>query len=106
MKAFFVAIYQYFTNHKAIFAVTLVTTVALLGALASNIRFDENITGFFPNTNEETNFVMNNMQTMNRVVVGISQGDEDVDIYHLMDAAEAYADTLKACPDSLNVKLY
>ncbi|MBR6251241.1 MAG: 1-acyl-sn-glycerol-3-phosphate acyltransferase [Bacteroidales bacterium] len=106
MKAFFVAIYQYFTNHKAIFAVTLVTTVALLGALASNIRFDENITGFFPNTNEETNFVMNNMQTMNRVVVGISQGDEDVDIYHLMDAAEAYADTLKACPDSLNVELY
>ena len=106
MKNFFLSIYQYFTKHKTTFAATLVATVALLAFFAAQIRFDENITGFFPNTNEETNFVMNNMQTMNRVVVAISQNQSELDIYRLIDAAEHYADTLAHCPDSLAVSLY
>ncbi|MBE6340740.1 MAG: hypothetical protein E7069_08410 [Bacteroidales bacterium] len=106
MNAFFVSIYQYFTKHKIVFATTLVAVVSLLSVLTWQIRFDENITGFFPSTSEETNFVMNNAQTLNRIVVGISQDGESVDIYHLMDAAEAYADTLKKSNTQLQISLY
>ncbi|MBP5365581.1 MAG: 1-acyl-sn-glycerol-3-phosphate acyltransferase [Bacteroidales bacterium] len=109
MKTFFVGIYRFFGKHKTLFYIVLCATIVALAFFSSRLRLDENLTGFFPKSeNAETDFVMKNMKAVDKIVVIISQRDTvNQDSYTLMDAAEMYNDSLTARIDTaVQVSLY
>lgn len=109
MKTFFVGMYKYLTQHKTLFYTVLTITTIAVVILASKIRLDENLTSFFPKSeNEETDFVMKNMKAIDKIVVILTQQDTtQQDIYALIDAAEMYQDSLKNYLDTtIQVSLY
>lgn len=96
MKRLFVSIYKYFAVRRVALGIMLALLTGLMVYGATKVRIDENISSFFPSEGEETDFVMKNMNAMEKIVV-ILRGDStatDEDVY---DAAEMYADTLGKC---------
>lgn len=108
MKTLFLAIYQYFARHRKIFYAVFAATTILLIAGATRIRLDENISSFFPQNDENIDFVMRNMKTMDKIIVILSNRDTtSTDVYHLIDAAEEYHDSLRAhFADNVRIELY
>lgn len=84
--------------------VVLMMTTLVMGALALNIDIDENISSFFPSQGKETDFVMNNMKAMDKIVVMVDAASDSVDIYA---AAEMFADSLGSrAGESVDISLY
>lgn len=48
MTQFFIGLYDYFERHKILFYLSLISCVLLMGFFALQVRFEENITQFFP----------------------------------------------------------
>ncbi|MCQ2226962.1 MAG: MMPL family transporter [Bacteroidales bacterium] len=95
MKKFFLSIYRFFCDRQWLMWLSLVVVVAVAAIAASRVRLDENISSFFPSSDDETDFVMSNMKAMDKIAVMVSHGEEDSDdIYELIDAATELADTL------------
>lgn len=102
MRRLFLHIYQYLKDNRVLFYTLLVVTVGLLGIATLSIRVDENLTSFFPKSEDAmTEFVMNNMKATDKIVVVIAHSDSlNTDVYALSDAAEEYDRMLKANLDS------
>lgn len=102
MRRLFLVIYHSLRRSKALFVTLLVATTLLLLFGALNIRLDENLTSFFPKSDDATReFVMNNMKAKDKIVIVISHTDTlKKDIYTLTDAAESYNDSLTAKLDT------
>lgn len=108
MKTLFLAIYQYFTHHRKIFCAVFILTILLFIAGATRIRLDENISSFFPQNDENIDFVMRNMKTMDKIIVVLSNRDTtSTEIYSLIDAAEEYHDSLRThLSENVEIELY
>lgn len=108
MQTLFVSIYNYLAKRKTLLYSLLIAISAVLAALAAHIRLDENISGFFPKTDADTDYAMKHMKAMDKVMVTVSMPDSaEADIYRLIDAAEAYADTLQPLlGDAATIALY
>lgn len=109
MKTFFVSIYKFFAQHRVIFYATLVASLVLLSVIASDVKIDENLTSFFPKgMDSRTEFVMKHQKALDKVVVIVSLPDtSDADVYDMIDAAEAYADSLTTVMgDAVSISLY
>ena len=52
MTQFFIGLYDYFERHKILFYLSLISCVLLMGFFALQVRFEENITQFFPDTKD------------------------------------------------------
>ncbi len=109
MKTLFLAIYHFFQRHRVAFWFSLVGSVAVLVFYAAKVRPDENLLSFFPKgSDRETEFVMENMRAMDKIVVIVGTRDTlNGNYFHLIDAVEAYNDSLHAAfDDDISTSLY
>ncbi|MDR0660415.1 MAG: 1-acyl-sn-glycerol-3-phosphate acyltransferase [Prevotellaceae bacterium] len=97
MVSFFVNLYNFFQRHKTLLYLSLIVFVAGMAYAASQIKFDENITHFFPNTKDTKNIskVFDNLKVKDKIIVMFSANDDATAPDSLMWAAEQLQDKLQ-----------
>ena len=77
MEEFFVRVYRYFLQRRPAFWIVFSALVLVLGAGASRIDLEEDITRFFPNDArvEKLNYVFQNSKLVERLVIMVSVAD-------------------------------
>src|SRR5688572_5838896 len=77
MTRLFLTVYEFFRTRKMFFWMVFVATLAILGAGASRINLEEDITKFFPDDErvEKLNYVFQNSKFVERIVVMVSVKD-------------------------------
>ncbi|HMM02149.1 MULTISPECIES: trifunctional MMPL family transporter/lysophospholipid acyltransferase/class I SAM-dependent methyltransferase [unclassified Dysgonomonas] len=102
MSNFFVNLYNYFARHKIILYLSLVASIAIMGYFALQLKFEENITQFFPDTKNEQNLntVFDNLRIKDKIIVmfsfSSSDKEQDNDTAVLTESATLFADSLLA----------
>lgn len=77
MISLLISIYRFFKSRKVVFYSLLFTSILVMGYYALQVRFDENISSFFPNTEQAKNaeFVFNNLKVKDKIIVFLSSKD-------------------------------
>lgn len=92
MTHFFIGLYTYFERHKITFYLSLIGSVILMAFFARQVRFEEDVTRFFPDTKGSENMVQvfNNLNINNKIVVMVSAKDStsETDAEHLIEVAD------------------
>ena len=57
MTKFFVGLYNYFERHKVLFYLSLSVCILFMALFAAQVRFEENVTSFFPDTKDSQNAI-------------------------------------------------
>ena len=98
MTKFFIALYNYFERHKFLFYLTLLSTTLLMAFFACQVRFEENVTRFFPDTKDSQNAakVFDNLKVKDKIVLMLSPADS---------TAEADRDVLIEASETLKQRL-
>ena len=98
MTQFFIGLYDYFERHKILFYLSLISCVLLMGFFALQVRFEENITQFFPNTKDSQNTikVFDNLKIKDKIIIMLSSADtcHQVEPDSLIEAAGQLQQTL------------
>lgn len=79
MSSLFVHIFDWFERHTRLLYVTLVAVVAVCAIMASQLRFQENITNFFGGDDSKSGAVFDKVAAADRIVV-LFEGDNPDDI--------------------------
>lgn len=97
MTSFFIHIYDFFGRHKGWLYTSLVVWVLLMLSLTSRIRFQENISSFFPdNTGAERALnVFDNLKVKDKIVIMLSSKRAGADNTQLTTFADDLAGTLQ-----------
>ena len=79
MAKLFIGIYNFFGRHKVVFYLFLAACLAVMSFFASRVTFDENITGFFPDTPEAHTMVevFDNLKIKDKMTIMVSAADAD-----------------------------
>lgn len=90
MGAFFVGLYNFFQRHKTLLYLSLIIFVTGMAYAASQIKFDENIAHFFPNTKDTKNIskVFDNLKIKDKIIVMFSANDSTIETDSLISTAE------------------
>ena len=98
MTQFFIGLYDYFERHKILFYLSLISSVLLMGFFALQVRFEENITQFFPDTKDSQNTikVFDNLKIKDKIIIMLSSADtcHQVEPDSLIEAAGQLQQTL------------
>lgn len=98
MTQFFIGLYDYFERHKILFYLSLISCVLLMGFFALQVRFEENITQFFPDTKDSQNTikVFDNLKIKDKIIIMLSSADtcHQVEPDSLIEAAGQLRQTL------------
>ena len=98
MTQFFIGLYDYFERHKILFYLSLISCVLLMGFFALQVRFEENITQFFPDTKDSQNTikVFDNLKIKDKIIIMLSSADtcHRVESDFLIEAAGQLQQTL------------
>ena len=98
MTQFFIGLYDYFERHKILFYLSLISCVLLMGFFALQVRFEENITQFFPDTkdSQSTIKVFDNLKIKDKIIIMLSSADtcQRVEPDSLIEAAGQLQQTL------------
>lgn len=98
MTQFFIGLYDYFERHKILFYLSLISCVLLMGFFALQVRFEENITQFFPDTKDSQNTikVFDNLKIKDKIIIMLSSADtcHRVEPNSLIEAAGQLQQTL------------
>lgn len=98
MTQFFIGLYDYFERHKILFYLSLISCVLLMGFFALQVRFEENITQFFPDTKNSQNTikVFDNLKIKDKIIIMLSSADtcHQVEPDSLIEAAGQLQQTL------------
>lgn len=98
MTQFFIGLYDYFERHKILFYLSLISCVLLMGFFALQVRFEENITQFFPDTKDSQNTikVFDNLKIKDKIIIMLSSADtcQQVEPDSLIEAAGQLQQTL------------
>ena len=98
MTQFFIGLYDYFERHKNLFYLSLISCVLLMGFFALQVRFEENITQFFPDTKDSQNTikVFDNLKIKDKIIIMLSSADtcHQVEPDSLIEAAGQLQQTL------------
>ena len=95
MNKLFITLYDFFERRRALLCTVLAVLVAAMGAAALQLRFSENITGFFPDGERKAAAAFSNLKIKDKIAVMINAGE---------DAADK-TDEMMACADSLAARL-
>lgn len=95
MNKFFIALYDFFESRRALLYALLGALVVAMGAAALQLRFSENITGFFPDGERKAAAAFSNLKIKDKIAVMINAGENAAD----------KADEMMACADSLAARL-
>ena len=99
MNRFFISLYRYFQEHKAMMWAILAVTTVLFGFLATRIEFEENLIQLFPSTDKmrEAELAFGNLKVKDKVFVEFQAREgRDVAQEQLIEVADAYMDSLSA----------
>lgn len=98
MTQFFIGLYDYFERHKILFYLSLISCVLFMGFFALQVRFEENITQFFPDTKDSQNTikVFDNLKIKDKIIIMLSSADtcHQVEPDSLIEAAGQLQQTL------------
>ena len=98
MTQFFIGLYDYFERHKILFYLSLISCVLLMGFFALQVRFEENITQFFPDAKDSQNTikVFDNLKIKDKIIIMLSSADtcQRVEPDSLIEAAGQLQQTL------------
>ena len=98
MTQFFIGLYDYFERHKILFYLSLISCILLMGFFALQVRFEENITQFFPDTKDSQNTikVFDNLKIKDKIIIMLSSADtcHQVEPDSLIEAAGQLQQTL------------
>lgn len=98
MTQFFIGLYDYLERHKILFYLSLISCVLLMGFFALQVRFEENITQFFPDTKDSQNTikVFDNLKIKDKIIIMLSSADtcHRVEPDSLIEAAGRLQQTL------------
>lgn len=77
MTQFFIGLYNYFERHKILFYLSLTFCVLFMGYFALQVKFEENVTHFFPDTKDSQNTikVFDNLKIKDKIIVMLSAAD-------------------------------
>lgn len=95
MNKFFIALYDFFETRRVLLYTVLTALVMAMGAAALQLRFSENITGFFPDGEQKAAAAFSNLRIKDKIVVMINA----------REGAEVTADDMMACADRLVERL-
>ena len=95
MNKLFITLYDFFERRRALLCTVLAVLVAAMGAAALQLRFSENITGFFPDGERKAAAAFSNLKIKDKIAVMINAGENAAD----------KADEMMACADSLAARL-
>ena len=90
MSNFFIKIYDYFSKHRPAMWSLLVILVGVMALGATQIRYEEDITNFFPEQEQDVSTILKNLKVGNRFALFVTttkEGDEDA----LIDCADVLA---------------
>ena len=108
MSEFFVRIYDYFTRHRAVLYLTLGGLLLVLAGLASQVRFSEDVTTFFPDdeTGRRHSLVFENLRLKDKIVIMFSAADtlSESDPDRLIAASERFEELLRANADTSRIR--
>lgn len=81
MTKFFIRLYDYFEKHRLLFYLSLNLCVLLMGFFACQVKFEENVTRFFPDTKDAQNAtkVFDNLKIKDKIILMISAADSTAD---------------------------
>lgn len=100
MSHFFVNLYHYFTRHKVILYLSLIASIVIMSGFALQLKFEENIAQFFPDTKNEQNLnaVFDNLRIKDKIIVMFSSSGkpQDDDAATWIESATLFADSLSA----------
>lgn len=76
MTKFFVGLYNYFERHKVLFYLSS-AYASSYGPFAAQVRFEENVTSFFPDTKDSQNAinVFENLKIKDKIMIMLSGKD-------------------------------
>lgn len=77
MTKLFIGLYNYFERHKFLFYLSLVASILVMAVFAGQVKFEENVTSFFPDTKDSqtTIKVFNNLKIKDKIIVMLSVAD-------------------------------
>lgn len=77
MTQFFIRLYNYFKQHKVLFYLSLCVCILFMGYFAYQVRFEENVTRFFPDTKNNQNIikVFDNLKIKDKIILLVSPAD-------------------------------
>ncbi len=77
MTKLFIHIYEFFRLHKILFYAFLVVSLAVMGWFAMQVRFEENVTRFLPDTEDAANasVVFDNLKVKDKIIVMLGAKD-------------------------------
>lgn len=98
MTQFFIGLYNYFERHKILFYLSLTSCVLFMAYFAFQVKFEENVTHFFPDTKDSQNAikVFDNLKIKDKIIVMLSAADtcQAVETDSLIDTAGQLQQTL------------
>lgn len=77
MTQFFIGLYNYFERHKVLFYLSLISCILFMGYFAFQVKFEENVTHFFPDTKDSQNTikVFDNLKIKDKIILMLSSAD-------------------------------
>lgn len=98
MARFFITLYHFFRCHKALLYISLLVWTGAMLYCASQVRFEENVTSFFPKNGDKdyTSLVFDNLKVKDKIIVMFSMQDTtaEADIDKLITCADQYSNAL------------
>lgn len=97
MRFFFVSLYDFFIKHKILLFSILILLIGGLGFLGSQLKLNEDVLSIIPKNpeNERINFVFQNLDASDKIIVKINLGDSTLTEPDLLtEQAEIIADSL------------
>lgn len=90
MTQFFIRLYDYFEKHKVLFYLSLCVCILLMGYFAWQVRFEENVTRFFPDTKNNKNVtkVFDNLKVKDKIIILLSPNDSTATPEDLIEASD------------------
>ncbi len=94
MNKLFITLYDFFERRRALLCTVLAVLVAAMGAAALQLRFSENITGFFPDGERKAAAAFSNLKIKDKIAVMINAREG-------AEGTGATAEGMMACADRL-----
>lgn len=91
MTKFFVGLYNYFESHKFLFYLSLGLCVIVMSIFAVQVKFEENVTRFFPDTKDSqyAGKVFENLKIKDKIIIMLSAADTtNINTDLLVESAE------------------
>ncbi|NDV60704.1 1-acyl-sn-glycerol-3-phosphate acyltransferase [Bacteroides sp. 519] len=108
MTSLLIHIYEFFRSHRITFYCFLFTSVAIIGYFALQVKFEEDVVSFLPDTEDAQNSrkVFNNLKIKDKIIVMFSAADSTQvpDAETFIQAATTFEGLLNTNPGPSHIK--